>query len=382
MAVRMTRSNCRSGRLSAITDRTAWSVVWAAPAALAAAWSYAPLEMTVRATSSQALSSATVFWRYWTGSTISKLGTAVTSVALPLTAVLVVHASAFSVAAISAAGSLPWLLLGFPAGVYVTRLPLRGVQVAMDLLRAAAIGSVPVVGWVGGLTVAQLLAVALAVGSASVIFAVANSTLMPAIVPKEELTKRNSLIVASSGIASLSGPGLGGVLVGAMGAASCMVLDAVSYLVSAVMLGTLPRPDSRPAPKAPPSFRTQLSEGFAYIGTRPVLRTALVLVTISNLISAALIALAPLYIVRTLHEHAFVIGAYLRVGGGRRARGSRVRPTGKTMLGVRLAWCCGARCRCRWSWCCCRSRFTRQEPSSSASASSGTRSHYLSWSSR
>ena len=88
-----------------------------------------------------------------------------TSVALPLTAVLVVHASAFSVAAISAAGSVPWLLLGFPAGVYVTRLPLRGVQVAMDLVRAVAIGSVPVVAWLGGLTVAQLIGVALAVGS-------------------------------------------------------------------------------------------------------------------------------------------------------------------------------------------------------------------------
>jgi MFS family permease len=273
--------------------------------------------MEAEATPSEAHSPATVFWRYWTGSTISKVGSAVTSVALPLTAVLVVHASAFSVAAISAAGSVPWLLLGFPAGVYVTRLPLRGVQVAMDLVRAVAIGSVPVVAWLGGLTVAQLIGVALIVGSGSVVFAVANSTLMPAIVPKKELTKRNSLIVASSGIASLSGPGLGGVLVGAMGAASCLVLDAVSYLVSAVMLGALPRPDSRSIPTAPPSFRTQLSDGFAYIDKRPILRTALVLGTIGNLIGAALIAIAPLYIVRTLHEHAFVIGLiYASEGAG------------------------------------------------------------------
>ena len=102
-----------------------------------------------------------------------------------------------------------------------------------------------------------------------------------------------------------------------MGAASCMVLDAVSYLVSAVMLGALPRPDSRPTPKAPASFRTQLTDGFAYIGTRPVLRTALVIGTIGNLIGAALIAIAPLYIVRTLHEHAFVIGLiYASEGAG------------------------------------------------------------------
>jgi MFS family permease len=260
---------------------------------------------------------ATVFWRYWTGSTISKVGSAVTTVALPLTAVLVVHASAFSVAAISAAGSVPWLLLGFPAGVYVSRLPLRSMQVAMDLVRAVAIGSVPVVAWLGGLSVAQLIAVALTVGSASVIFAVANATMLPAIVPKEELTRRNSLIVGSSGIAQLAGPGLGGVLVGVMGAASCMVLDAVSYLVSAVMLGVLPRPDSRPASKTPPNFRTHLLDGFAYMRTRSVLRTALWLGTISNLVAAGLIAIAPVFIVRTLREHDFVIGLiYASEGAG------------------------------------------------------------------
>lgn len=270
---------------------------------------------------------AAVFWRYWTGSTISKLGSAVTSVALPLTAVLVVHASAFSVAAISAAGSLPWLVLGFPAGVYVAHLPLRATQIAMDLVRAVAIGSVPIVAWLGGLSVAQLIGVALAVGCASVIFAVANSTLLPAIVPSEELTKRNSLTVASSGIAALSGPGLGGVLVGMMGAASCMVLDAISYLVSAVMLGALPRPDNRrPTPSARSSFHAELSDGFAYIGTRPLLRTALLLGTIGNLIGAALIAIAPLYIVRTLHEHAFVMGLIYASEGAAGLAGAALAP--------------------------------------------------------
>ncbi|HSC03065.1 MAG TPA: MFS transporter, partial [Solirubrobacteraceae bacterium] len=62
------------------------------------------------------------FWRYWSGSTISSLGSAVTTVALPLTAVTVVHASTFAVAVITTAGQLPWLVLGLPAGVLVARL--------------------------------------------------------------------------------------------------------------------------------------------------------------------------------------------------------------------------------------------------------------------
>jgi MFS family permease len=260
---------------------------------------------------------SSVFWRYWTGSTISGFGTAVTSVALPLTAVLVVHASVFSVAAITAAGGVPWLILGLPAGVCVSRLPLRGTQVAMDLVRAVAIGSIPVVGWLGDLSVAQLLAVALVVGSASVIFLVASSTMMPAIVPPDELTARNSLTQAARGVAQLSGPGLGGVLVGVIGAASCMVVDAVSYVVSAVFLWTLPRPSMAPRRTEAVSFRGELTEGFAYIRSQPVFRATFALSACVNFVGAAILALTPLYVVRTLGEPAYVLGlVYASEGAG------------------------------------------------------------------
>jgi MFS family permease len=261
--------------------------------------------------------SSNVFWRYWTGSTVSGLGTAVTSVALPLTAVLVVHASVFGVAAITAAGSAPWLIIGLPAGVYVSRLPLRATQVSMDLVRALAIGSIPVVGWLGDLSVAQLLAVALVVGSASVIFVVANSTMLPAIVPADELTKRNSVTQAARGIAQLSGPGLGGVLVELIGAASCMVVDAVSYLFSAVVLWTLPRPETEPRNSEPVRFRLELAEGFAFIRSHPIVRANVTLSVCVNLIGAAIIALTPLYVIRTLHEPAYALGlVYASEGAG------------------------------------------------------------------
>jgi MFS family permease len=269
------------------------------------------------ATQTKNSGSSSVFWRYWTGSTISGFGTAVTSVALPLTAVLVVHASVFSVAAITAAGGVPWLILGLPAGVFVSRLPLRGTQVAMDLVRAFAIASVPIVGWLGDLSVAQLLAVALAVGSASVIFLVASSTMMPAIVPADELTKRNSLTQAARGVAQLSGPGLGGVLVEVMGAASCMVIDSISYLVSAVVLWTLPRPGMAPRRTGPVSFRRELGEGFAYIRSQPVFRATFALSACVNFVGAAILALLPLYVVRTLGEPPYVLGlVYASEGAG------------------------------------------------------------------
>jgi MFS family permease len=257
------------------------------------------------------------FWRYWSGATISGLGTAVTSVALPLTAVLVVHASVFSVAAIAAAGGVPWLVLGLPAGVLVARLPLRGTQVAMDLVRALAVCSIPVEAWVGTLTVAQLIAVALLVGAASVLFDVANSTMLPAIVPREQLTNRNSFMFASRGVAQLAGPGLGGVLVGVMGAAPCLLLDGVSYVVSALMLWRLPGGGWLSSPAADLGLRRQLFDGFRFVAARPVLRATLVIGVTVNCVGAAVLTLTPLYLVRNLHEHAYVLGlVYAGEGAG------------------------------------------------------------------
>src|SRR6476469_2460664 len=85
-----------------------------------------------------------LFWRFWAGSTVSQVGDAVTTVAMPLLAVQVLDATTFQVSLIAAAGYLAWILIGLPAGVIVSRLPLRETQVAMDLLRGAAVASIPV----------------------------------------------------------------------------------------------------------------------------------------------------------------------------------------------------------------------------------------------
>ena len=107
------------------------------------------------------------FWRYYTGSTVSRVGTAVTTVALPLTALAAAHATSFEVGAVTAAGYAAWAVVGLPAGVLVGRLPLRETQIAMDLVRAAALASVPLAWWLASVTVAQLVVVALIVGVAS-----------------------------------------------------------------------------------------------------------------------------------------------------------------------------------------------------------------------
>ncbi|MFI0723666.1 MFS transporter [Streptomyces sp. NPDC021224] len=262
--------------------------------------------------------SAAVFWRYWTASAISGAGDAVTTVALPLLAVGVLGADAFQVSLITAAGFAAWILIGLPAGVLVHRLPLRETQVAMDLLRAAAIGSVPPAAACGVLSLGQLIVVALLVGLASVVFDVGNATFLPSVVTKEELTARNSLLSGTVSVTQLAGPSLGGVLVQALGAAATLVVDTVSYLASAALLRTLPRrggPGSGAVPGAGPSTVALIREGWRYVVRHRAVGPCAAVATSVNFVCGGLTALTPVFLVRTLHAPSAVVGVLMAAEG-------------------------------------------------------------------
>ncbi|MFF2079737.1 MFS transporter [Kitasatospora sp. NPDC058162] len=259
---------------------------------------------------------AGAFWRYWSASTVSRLGDQVTTVALPLIAVVALHASALQVGLITGAAYVAWLVIGLPAGVLVQRLPLRGTQVAMDLIRAAAVASVPLAAAFGVLGLAQLVVVALLVGFASVLFDVGNSTFLPAVVPREQLTARNSLLSGSVAATDLAGPSLGGVLVQLVGGAASMLLDAVSYLASAALLGSLPPIDRSAArPTGGAGMREQIREGWRFVARHPVIRPCVADATAVNFVCGGLMTLTPVFLVRTLDAPAAAVGALMATGG-------------------------------------------------------------------
>lgn len=256
------------------------------------------------------------FWRYFAGSTVSRVGTAVTTVALPLTALTAAHATSFEVSAVTAAGFAAWAVAGLPAGVLVGRWPLRGTQIAMDLVRAVALASVPLAWWLGSVTVAQLVLVALVVGLASVVFDVGNATMLPFLVGKEELTARNSLTSGAQAATDLAGPSLGGTLVQAVGAATAIVLDVVSYLISAFLLRNVPRPPKAvPGPAARGGMLASIREGWQYLVREPILRANLGTATAMNFICGAQMALTPLFLVRTLGLRPAWVGAMMAAEG-------------------------------------------------------------------
>lgn len=257
-----------------------------------------------------------MFWRYWTASTISLTGDAVTATALPLTAIEVLKASNFEVSWLTAATYSAWLLLGLPAGVLVQRLPMRGTQIAMDLIRAAALISIPLAYWASVLTITQLILVAAAVGFATVIFDVGNSTLLPFIVSSDQLTTSNSLMDGAEAVTQTGGVSLGGTLVQFATAPGALVWDVVSYVVSAFLLATLPRPQAAPDDeegRIPPL--ASIWQGMIYVVKHSVIGPCTLYQAICNVVAGGLLALTPLFLVRAIGAPPWLVGVMLATEG-------------------------------------------------------------------
>lgn len=261
------------------------------------------------------VSSRSGFWHFWAASGISSLGSGITAVALPLTALVVLDASAFDVGLITAAGYAGAVILGLPAGVIVQRFPMRRLQVVMDLTRAVLIASVPVAAWLHLLTIAQLVLVGLTISLANILFDVANTAFLPSIVSKEELTARNSLVSGTLATTQLAGPSLGGVLVQLLGPATSLLTDGVSYLMSAAFLGRIRTESTHSPARRHDPFGRQVKEGLRFALQHPVIRPSVLASAAFNLASGIVLAVAPVFLVRTADLPAGTVGLVLACDG-------------------------------------------------------------------
>ncbi|MFG2844343.1 MFS transporter [Kitasatospora sp. NPDC048296] len=210
----------------------------------------------------------------WAGQTVSRLGSSITSIALPLVAVLTLGVGPIAAGLLTGAVWLPWLLFGLPAGVWVGRVSRRAVMIACNLSSAALFASVPVAGWFGVLTLAQLLAVAFLSGVASVFFDAAFHVYLPELVPAKDLIEGNAKLAGSASAAEVAGRGLAGLTVQLLGATAGLLADAVSFLIATVTLlriRTTPRPVT--AEPAGESLPRQVREGLAFLLRDPYLRS-------------------------------------------------------------------------------------------------------------
>ena len=254
------------------------------------------------------------FQKLWAGQTVSQLGSQVSQLALPLVAVLVLHVSAFYVALLGTVDLLPFLLFALPAGVWLDRIPRRPVMIVADVGRCIALASIPLVAWYGSLTIWQLYAVGFVTGTFTVFFDVAYQSYLPSLVGRPHLVEGNAKLELSRSAAQIAGPGLGGVLVGAITAPYAIVVDSVSFAVSALLLGRIRRREPRPEPSAAPNMRAELMEGLRYLLGDPRWRAITLYVSTVNFFSSVTFSLYVVYAVRQLGLSPGEIGLVFALG--------------------------------------------------------------------
>jgi MFS family permease len=190
------------------------------------------------------------FAKLWTAATISLFGTQVSLIAIPFIAVLLLHVPPIQVALLGTLEFLPFLLFTLPAGVWVDRLPRRLILVSGDLGRAAMLATIPVAYLLGVLTIWQLYVVAFVNGILTVFFDIADQSYLPTVVDRDQLVDGNAKLQASASTAQVVGQPVGGGVVGLLGAPFAVVLDAISYVVSAVLIFAIRRRERASRPNA------------------------------------------------------------------------------------------------------------------------------------
>jgi hypothetical protein len=273
------------------------------------------------------------FRRFWIGESISLLGTQVTALALPLTAVVLLDASPEQMGVLTAVGLVPFLLVGLPAGVWVDRFSRRRLLVAGDLIDAATIAAVPLAAAAHLLAMPVLYAVEFVVGLVDVVVTVAWQAFIPSLVGRPRLVEANARLEASSSLASIAGPGLGGILVQVLTAPIALVVDAASYLASGLLVGSIRVAEpALPAAADRPSARSQIGEGLRLVISSPPLRTLMTGGAIHNFFSRMIDALFVLYAVDVLRLSPAEIGlAFAAAGPGSLLAATAVARLGRTL---------------------------------------------------
>ncbi|MPY62883.1 MFS transporter, partial [Streptomyces spongiae] len=267
----------------------------------------------------------------WAAYGVSSFGTWLAFDAFPLIAVLVLHAGPTQVSALAAAGLAVGAVLAVSLGPWVESRRKRPVMIAMDLVRFAALLSVPAAFALGLLSFVQLVVVSVVVAAADIIFNAAAGACLKALVPPEDLLVANGRFEATAWTTTMLGPPLGGAAIGMFGPVMTVVANAVSYLLSAVGIGAIGGGEPRPAPtgkvleqadgleqsdgpeqldgpeQASRPRVADLLDGWRYILTDPALRP-LFLNTV--LVSGLIMATAPLLAVLMLGHLGFAPWQY------------------------------------------------------------------------
>ena len=253
------------------------------------------------------------FRKLFLATLLTVLGTSVSYMALPLTAVQILHASAFEMGILAACQLLPFVTIGLPAGVWIDRSSKKKIAVLFDLIAAGGLALVPLGAIFGFLSMPLLCAVGFVIATTEAIGGSALQVFITHLVGRERLVSANSKLSAASSVAMVSGPALAGALVASVGAPLAVTVDALSFLASAFLVGRIARHDI-PISTMTTRLWPQIREGLWLVWRTPMLRGLVLLVAVWIILSDSFKALYVLHAARNLYLSAAEIALINMLG--------------------------------------------------------------------
>ena len=251
----------------------------------------------------------------WAGQTVSQLGSQVTLVALPLTAILVLGATPLQVGLLTATGFASAALFGLFAGVWVDRVPRRRLLIASELVLAATTAWIPAAGRLGFLRLEHLFVLEAINGALMVLSTAAAQAYLPTLVGTEQLTDANAKLATAGSVTRIAGPGLAGGLVQALGAPVAILADALSFLFSAVCVMLIRGPDPRPTSAGRRGVLEEIQEGVYLMLGHRLIRPLVLATGAYNFFAAMFVAVYALFMVRELGLRPGEVGGIIASGG-------------------------------------------------------------------
>ena len=256
------------------------------------------------------------FLKLWVGQTVSLFGSRIGGFALTFVAVLTLHATPLQVAVLNAAQYGPGLIVGLFAGVWVDRLRRRPVMIVVDIGRAAVLATIPLAAALGRLSIPLLFVVALLVSSLTVLFEVAYRSYVPSLVRRDELIEGNSKLQATASAAEFGGWSIAGFLLPIFTIPGTILIDSISFLISAASLGTIRASEPTPTPVAEREGSWQeIAQGLRLLRDNAVFRALACVTGVWNLFRSIIGAVIILYVTRELQVAPAMQGVIWSIGG-------------------------------------------------------------------
>jgi len=248
------------------------------------------------------------------GQALSQLGFQFSTLAMPVLAVVLLHATEEQMGYLNAADFAAFLVVGLLAGGWVDRWRKRRVMLAADLVRATAVLVIPILWATGSLAIWHLYLIGAVIGVATVFFDVSYQSYLPILLPGRLVGPGNGVLEGTSQVARLAGPGIAGALLAVLAAPLLLVANAVGFLISACCLAFI-RDQERPQAKHERRrLLTEIAEGVRFVAGEPLLRLLVITVALANIGSTIMFTVFPILVLRDLALPPQLLGVILTFG--------------------------------------------------------------------